>query len=312
MANQRRVNNQLGKNISKDHEKLYQMIEVDLGLSEKRCSRSMEEPHPKYKFVHEGPNPLPIREFNFQKSSKDYLQPNCRACERKYRRGRSDANHNRFDNLTDDEVRIKYNEIYGEIKRCGRCERNLYPTDFPISRGMESGLHNMCYDCQSNYHEAMGDRWIIYSPDGRTVHKRGRNLKCVKCSSVENLHMDHRWPVAIGGTDKEQNFQVLCQSCNSKKSISVEEFKTISDIHYDMICERYHHILNSAKQYSWYVRSFEIKIKEAVQIFLEEKASMTDEELKSFFVKEKRRNNRKHDENRCVAKFRKYYSNKLR
>ena len=311
MAKQRRVNNKLGKNFSKDHDKLYRFIELDLGISEKKCSRSADEPHPKYGFTHEGANPLPIREFNFQRSSKDYLQPNCRACEKKYRKGRSHANHTRYDKFSDEEVRLKYIEVYGEIKRCGRCDRNLYPADFPISRGMETGLHNMCYDCQANYHEAMGDRWIIYSPDGRTIHKRNGNQKCINCSSKRKLHMDHRWPVAVGGTDHKQNFQVLCQRCNNKKKISVDEFKTISDVSYDMICERYHYILKEAKLNSWYVRSFEIKIKEAVQKFLEHKASLSDEDLISFFLEEKRRNNRKHDEERCVKVFRKYYRSRL-
>lgn len=312
MAKQRKVNDLLGKNWAKDHEKMYQFIEETLGVVNKKCSRSTEEPHPKYGFVHEGPNPLSIREFNFQRTSKDLLQPNCRKCEKKYRKGRSVRNHKVYDGLSDDEVRQKYIDVYGEIKQCGRCKRNLFPSDFPISRGMESGLHNMCIECQSNYQEAMGDRWIIYSPDGRTVHKSVKNQKCINCGSVNSLHKDHRWPVALGGTDHPVNFQVLCQSCNSKKKVSVAEFHSVQSIHFGMICERYHDILAQAKKENWYVRTLEIQMKVAVQKFIAYKASLSNEELRQFFLEEKRKNNRKHDVQRCIDKFRKYYRNRVR
>lgn len=312
MAKQRKVNKHLGKNIAKDHSKMYKFIEEELGITKKRCSRSVDEPHPKYGFVHEGPNPLPIRNFNFQKSSSDLLQPNCRECEKKYRRGRLNASRSKFQGLNDSQIRDKYRDAYGETKRCGRCEQTQLPSDFPISRGMETGLHNMCFSCQSNYSESLGDRWVIYSPDGRTVHNNNAGQFCINCSSTKNLHWDHKWPVSIGGTDRKENFQILCRTCNISKKASVSEFHSIEEIDEKMICQRYHPILHNAQLNAFTIRKFEIEIRRAVQQFLETKASMSDRALTLFFQNENRRNNRKFNVQRSVKKFRAFYTNRLR
>ncbi len=44
--------------------------------------------------------------------------------------------------------------------------------------------------------------------------------KCSFCGETENLTLDHIIPVSKGGENISQNFQVLCQSCNSRKSNS--------------------------------------------------------------------------------------------
>lgn len=43
------------------------------------------------------------------------------------------------------------------------------------------------------------------------------NFVCCRCSSNENLSIDHIIPVIKGGTNEVQNLQTLCRSCNSKK-----------------------------------------------------------------------------------------------
>lgn len=40
---------------------------------------------------------------------------------------------------------------------------------------------------------------------------------CMKCSSSENLHLDHIVALANGGPHSFDNFQILCISCNSSK-----------------------------------------------------------------------------------------------
>lgn len=42
--------------------------------------------------------------------------------------------------------------------------------------------------------------------------------KCRKCSSVNQLTIDHIIPVAKGGTHDRSNLQCLCRPCNREKS----------------------------------------------------------------------------------------------
>jgi len=49
------------------------------------------------------------------------------------------------------------------------------------------------------------------------ILKRDGN-KCGRCQSTENLEIDHIIPLSKGGRHDEDNFQVLCRTCNRKKS----------------------------------------------------------------------------------------------
>ena len=44
---------------------------------------------------------------------------------------------------------------------------------------------------------------------------------CNYCGSEYDLVIDHIWPVAKGGWREDSNLQVLCRSCNAKKSDNV-------------------------------------------------------------------------------------------
>jgi 5-methylcytosine-specific restriction endonuclease McrA len=52
-------------------------------------------------------------------------------------------------------------------------------------------------------------RKAIFNRDGKI---------CKKCKAVKNLTLDHIIPVSKGGKNSLENLQVLCKSCNSKKS----------------------------------------------------------------------------------------------
>lgn len=44
------------------------------------------------------------------------------------------------------------------------------------------------------------------------------DFKCVYCSSEDNLQIDHIIPITKGGGDEIENLQILCKTCNVKKS----------------------------------------------------------------------------------------------
>ena len=43
-------------------------------------------------------------------------------------------------------------------------------------------------------------------------------FKCVNCGAMEGLEIDHIIPVSKGGIDDINNLQILCKSCNVRKS----------------------------------------------------------------------------------------------
>lgn len=307
MRKQRNTTN-LGRNQAIRQKNVYQELERK-GILLKKCSRSSTVPHKKYGFVHEGPNPLSIREFNLQTSSKDGLQPNCKSCERKFRRGRINRNSQVYGDMTEKEIYENYKHRYGvKLKKCGRCQVEKEPMEFPLSRTMESGLHNQCKECTLQYNDSLGERWIRYNPDGHTVHRKKASDKCVHCGQKSKLHNDHKWPVAKGGTDHKENFQILCQKCNNKKKTDVSEFSSISQIEYKMICERYHNQLYKAKEQGMSIRDFEVLISSEVRKFIKQKCAMTTIQLREFYTAEKQRNNRKFSVERAIQKFREYCS----
>lgn len=46
--------------------------------------------------------------------------------------------------------------------------------------------------------------------------------KCVDCASKEKLEYDHIIPVSKGGSNTERNIQLLCETCNRKKSATIQ------------------------------------------------------------------------------------------
>ena len=308
MKNQRTTKN-LGYNRSKNKEFIYKQLE-ERGIFEKICSRANSSRELKdNNFFHEGPPMVPIREFNLQASSNDGLQANCRNCEKKFRRRRINKNSEKFYGLSKDEIVRIYMDGYGQYKTCGMCNKSLSPLDFPLSRTMETGLHNQCNSCMISV-ESVGERWIRFSPDGHSVFNRSRyndcsNLNC-KSEFPKKLHKDHRWPISKGGTDNLENIQALCENCNFSKNNSVDEFKCLSEVKNEMICRRYWVVLEDARNLSSSIREFEIAISEAVQLFLDEKCMYGESYLRDFFESEKSINNRKHSVDRAIKKYKEF------
>jgi hypothetical protein len=68
-------------------------------------------------------------------------------------------------------------------------------------------------------------------PDVRKKVLEKYSFACVKCSSTENLTIDHIVPVVEGGKNGFPNLQVLCKTCNCKKGKkSNKSFMEINEI----------------------------------------------------------------------------------
>lgn len=320
MPVQRKTRN-LGLNRSQDREQIYKYIENVFHIKKKKCGMGSSKKGNRYGIVHEGPNPLPIRNFNLYDAeirngkvvinSQDGLQGNCMVCERKYRAARIQKNRARFSGMSDAEIYERYKEDYPRLhglKRCSRCHKLKPPEDFSISKDMETGLHNMCKECSKAYLESVGDRWAIYSPDGYTVLKISAADSCQICGTKEHLTKDHIFPLAKGGSDNPVNIQVLCKTHNFSKSDTLisPAIKSISDIKPGMICERYLYVLDQARASGWTIGEFDQRITSAVKEFIVWKKNLSDHDLREFFKKEKEKNNRKISIDRAVRKFRAY------
>lgn len=48
------------------------------------------------------------------------------------------------------------------------------------------------------------------------------DYKCIQCSSVKNLEIDHIIPLSRGGRHDEDNMQTLCRPCNRKKGAGID------------------------------------------------------------------------------------------
>jgi len=54
------------------------------------------------------------------------------------------------------------------------------------------------------------------------VWQRDRG-RCIACGSTEDLHFDHIIPYSLGGSSLDvRNIQILCRTCNLKKSDSIQ------------------------------------------------------------------------------------------
>ncbi len=75
-------------------------------------------------------------------------------------------------------------------------------------------------DTDDSTSEEKSDRYVPSSVK-LAVWRRDHG-KCVECDSKEKLEYDHIIPVSKGGSNTERNIQLLCQTCNRKKSANIQ------------------------------------------------------------------------------------------
>jgi hypothetical protein len=96
----------------------------------------------------------------------------------------------------------------------------LYSYIGDVSRPFGSGLNALVSDA---IFWAKDAGWFAHrasiSPKVRTLVYRRDGYACVQCGNdlISELTIDHRHPIAAGGTDDVNNLRTSCRSCNSRK-----------------------------------------------------------------------------------------------
>ncbi len=299
---QRNVNKELGKNITKDHTKIYDEIEKNIGKT-KICTFGHSRGS-KTGVKHEGSNVVPIRDFELKGATindqdtidiknGDGLQGFCKVCSKRRRTARLNKEKEEKKNKTPEEIYALYFKKYNiNTKRCSRCEKDKSLCDFNLSIGMECGLHNMCKLCSYEYGSSVGDRWIIYMPDG--------NYKYNKQEKQE--HDDHIFPLSLGGSNEEINHQLLSSIENLKKSNDITQFGSIQSINPELLSARYRVSLTEAKN----LNDLKIILNQYIYKDLVERNRLSDETLLDTYKKYCEKYNLRRDIKRAVKKFREY------
>ena len=80
---------------------------------------------------------------------------------------------------------------------------------------------------EKRFHEIASVIYEIRPSNNRYIPKSVRQrvlirdrYRCVKCSSQKDLQFDHIVAVANGGSNEEDNVQLLCKRCNLRKGVS--------------------------------------------------------------------------------------------
>lgn len=298
---QREVNNKLGKNITREHNKIYDEIEKRIGQT-KQC-RFGHKRGSKTGVKHEGNFDVKIRDFELKGvnivndeviiTSVDGLQGFCRNCSQQRRRKRIDVSKTENKNKTREEIEEMHIKDYGSnLKRCSRCKNMKILSDFNLSRTMESGFHNMCKVCSSEYGSSVGDRWINYLPDGNYKYNKNTNEE----------HDDHIFPLSFGGSNEKINHQLISSTENLKKSNSITHFISIDNINPELLSFRYRRVLKETNN----LNDLKILLHKCVYDDIVSRSKLDDTELYNIYKMYCKKNNLRRNINRAVRKFRDY------
>ena len=90
--------------------------------------------------------------------------------------------------------------------------------------------HGLSYEEEDN--KPKRSRRISQSVKDKVWNRDGG--KCVLCGSNENIEFDHIVPFSKGGANTYRNIQILCESCNRRKSDNIGLDEDYFDSDYDL------------------------------------------------------------------------------
>ncbi|MGL4998067.1 MAG: HNH endonuclease [Cetobacterium sp.] len=123
---------------------------------------------------------------------------------RERERLRRQSNNSRTpEQITEAQVRLRP----GGVKTCRKCKVTLPLQTFRVNRGLADGLAADCTPCAVSAQKRL-QRIAAFETRGLA--------SCVYCSGPYQ-HIDHLYPVKLGGEDVRENLVPSCAPCNHRK-----------------------------------------------------------------------------------------------
>lgn len=130
---------------------------------------------------------------------------------------------------------------------------------------MDCGILAQDHRCPQHLAEWKARREARFPRKRASAHKRGYTAAwneirrrvladqpwCSYCQATADLTVDHRVPLALGGTSTYANAQTLCRKCNSMKGGDVDavwRLSRVSDDVYQLTCEMNRFYINETSK----------------------------------------------------------------
>ncbi|MDB5195527.1 MAG: hypothetical protein JWO84_711 [Parcubacteria group bacterium] len=254
MKPKREVSSNLGRTQHGRADKLYREIKKQIGPT-RRCPFYNGSKYPQFKKnEHDRLNPkylnpnVPLEQYDFaldKMSGSWKLQAYCKVCYKAYRDARIQRAREMWVNksgkpMSETQIRKWFTKTIGPEMRCSVCKKLKAPDHFPISRSMEKGLHNECYDCMSAKGTSVREQAWLSGGDWSSWKAAIQKMRlestvvcagwpraqaagiCLISVAGKYMHADHKVPLRAGGINDARNFQPLCRKCNIKKSDQID------------------------------------------------------------------------------------------
>lgn len=156
---------------------------------------------------------LPASLFGVARREGDGLQGHCKACRREYREANKEREVQRvveWQRANMDKVKANQSRWYLKDPDKAKLIARTNAEKRRVRKTGAGGSYSL---------EEWSDLCARY------------DYRCLACGSTAPLTADHVVPVSRGGTSNIDNIQPLCQSCNSKKSRQVIDYRPLEIKH---------------------------------------------------------------------------------